>query len=51
MKDFRKTTMVKYASDSTWYVVATRVAVTENLETKSLDKEVEKMSVCSCRSH
>ena len=45
MKDFRKTTMVKYTDDSTWHVVATRVAATENLEMKSLDKEVEKLCV------
>jgi len=43
MENFKKTTMVKYTDDSTWHVVATRVAATEILEMKDLDREVEKL--------
>ena len=46
MKDFRKTTMVKYIDDSTWHVVATRVAATVDLKMKDLDREVDTLCVC-----
>jgi hypothetical protein len=45
MENFKKTTMVKYIDDLTWHVVATRVAATDILMMKDLDREVEMLCV------